>query len=169
MGAVTDNAEKHVLTGWLDRVLPGSMPTLRQQVAEFGAPVFGLGGPLASEGKLGATLGGLPNSGVMLRYLRGSSQIEVTTGRHPLGGTSMLLRRALEMAATTDATLPFSVSVSERLVMLAVGGGRSQFRVVEATTGHWVAVGGWKKRHLRLEGSPGTSPDGLSLIEVELP
>jgi hypothetical protein len=141
----------------------------RQQVSEFGLPVLGLAGPFAEEGELGGTLGGSPNSGVMLRYQRDGTQIEVTTARRPLGGTVELLRRVLQMSVSLKATLPFSVSVSERLLMLPVVDGRSQFRVVGATSGHWIAVGGWKKRHLRLEGSPGTSPDELSLAEVVLP
>jgi len=141
----------------------------RSKVDEFGSPILGLAGPLAAEGELGATLGGAPCTGVVLRYGGGTSQIEVTTGRHPLGGTWILLRRILEMAASPDAGLPFSVSVSERLLMLPVVDRSTQFRVVEATSGHWIAVGGWMKRHLRIEGSPGTAPEGLSLTEVVLP
>ena len=158
-----------VLDGWLRHAMAPSVPRIRSQVDEFGAPVFGLAGPRAADGELGATLGGAPNLGVVLRYGSGPSQVEVTTGRHPLGGTWILLRRILELAASPEATLPFAVSVTERLLMLPVADGRSQFRVVEATSGHWIAVGGWKKRHLKLEGHPGTSPDGMSLTEVVLP
>lgn len=73
------------------------------------------------------------------------------------------------MSATPEDAFPFSVTVTERLLMLSVCGGRSQFRVVETTSGHWIAVGGWEKRHLGLEGSPDTSPEGLTLVEVALP
>ena len=107
--------------------MPSSVSTIRSQANEFGIPVFGLAGPLATEGELGGMLGGVPNSGIVLRYGSGASQIEVTTGRHPLGGTWILLRRILEMAASPHATLPFSVSVTERLLMLPVGEGHSQF------------------------------------------
>jgi len=163
--------ERPVLHAWLNHVMPLSAPRFRQQVGEFGMPILGLTGPEAEEGELGGTLGGSPNCGVVLRYLRGGTRIEVTTGRYALGGTQNLLRRTLEMATTTreEAVLPFSVSVTERLLMLPVVDQSAQFRVVEATSGHWIAVGGWKKRHLRLEGSPGTSPDGLGLTEVVLP
>ena len=81
----------------------------------------------------------------------------------------MLVHLVLEAATRPKVTLPFSVTVTERLLMTRIGDGRAQFRVVEATTGHWVAAGGWKKRHLRLQGSAGTGPDDLALTEVALP
>lgn len=62
--------------------------------------------------------------------------------------------------------LPFTITVEERLVMLPITKLRTEFRVLESSTGHWEAVGGTTERHLRLAGTPGTSVDGLELHPV---
>lgn len=95
--------------------------------------------------------------------------LDLTAAQVDWAEVAELLERVLAAAARSGVSLPFSVSVTERLVMLPVLDRRAQFRVIEASSGHWLAVGGWKKRHLRLEGSPGTSVDELSLTEVVLP
>ncbi|MGI8793238.1 MAG: hypothetical protein ACR2H3_08685 [Acidimicrobiales bacterium] len=38
--------------------------------------------------------------------------------------------------------------------------------MLEASTGHWEAAGGYQKRHLSLSGSPGTGLDDLELVAV---
>jgi len=53
--------------------------------------------------------------------------------------------------------------------MLPVLGIRTPFRVITASDGNWVAVGGFKKRHLQLIGAPGTSAESLELLSVTLP
>ena len=161
--------DKPVVHRWLDWAMPSSVERIRGQLQEFGNPIIGLAGALAADGKLSATLGGVRNSGVTLAYVVGDDRIDVTTGRYGLGGTGNLVQLVLEAAVRPRVYLPFTVSVDERLIIVTVSDGRAQFRVVQASTGHWVAAGGWKKRHLRLQGSPGTSPESLVLTEVLLP
>ena len=64
--------------------------------------------------------------------------------------------------------LPWSVSLDERLVMIPVDDTLTQFRVVEADTGDWVAVGGMKKRHLLLSGTAGVQAEQLVVGPVAL-
>lgn len=162
--------KKPVVQGWLDWVMPQSVERFREHVQRVGDPVIGLAGPLATEGKLGGPpTAAVPSRSITLSYVFGGRRIDVMTAKSQLGGTVTLVHIVIEAAVRPKISLPFSLTVDERLIMLSIGDGRAQFRVVEASTGHWVAAGGWKKRHLRLHGSPGTSPDSLALTEVVLP
>lgn len=98
----------------------------------------------------------------------GEVHVQVSTGTQTFGGTMVLVEEVLRRSAH-DATLPLQLTVEERLVMLPVLGTRSQFRVIQSSGGHWIAVGGFRKRHLRLSGTPGTAPDDLELVSVVLP
>lgn len=133
-------------------------------IRELGPPIYAVGGEWLPRVSLGG-LSGSPCQSVLLRHRAGTRQIEVTTGRRPLGGTTNLLHR-LMVAAVHDPELmlPFELRVEERLVMVPVGDGRQQFRVLEASTGHWEAAGGYEKRHLALSGTPGTRLDDLALV-----
>ena len=140
---------------------------MRTAAEEFGPPVFGLLGPQASEGVLTAH-GGRPCSQMMLLYQTADGRVEVTTGTRPLGGTDSLVRNVLLRSIPQKVRLPWSVGLDERLVMLPVDGTPTQFRVVTASTGDWLAAGGMKKRHLLLAGTAGVSVEDLRLGPVAL-
>ena len=140
---------------------------MRQAVEEFGQPVFGLWGDHAGAGVLSGH-GGRPCNRVDLRYAVEDAVITVTTGSRPLGGTENLVRELLLRSVHHKTHLPWTVTIDERLVMLPVDGTQTQFRVVEATTGDWMAAGGLEKRHLLLTGTTGTSIDDLELGPVAL-
>lgn len=141
---------------------------MRGAAEEFGVPVFGLLGPDAGAGVLNGT-GGRPCSQVTLLYRTIAGRVEVTTGTRPLGGTNNLVRDVLMRAIPQKIRFPWSVSVDERLVVVSVEDTLTQFRVVTASTGDWVAAGGMKKRHLLLTGTPGISVEDLRLGPVALP
>lgn len=130
---------------------------------ELGPPIFGLAGPLAATGVVNG-LSGRPCQEITVLYRPPGGRIEVTTSRRPLGGTDHLVLALLQASVPLgDVRLPFTITVDDRLVMLPVTKLRTQFRVLESTTGHWAAVGGTPERHLRLTGTPGTSIDDLEL------
>ena len=134
---------------------------------ELGDPIYALGGSWLASAELGG-FGGQPGDRVTLRHRDGTRQIEVTTARRPLGGTRHLLHQLFVAVAHADLALPLDLRVDERHVMLPVGDGRQQFRVIEASTGYWVSAGGYEKRHLALAGTPGTAIDALTLVPVTL-
>jgi hypothetical protein len=139
----------------------------RRAVEELGPPLFGLAEAAAGEGGIGG-YGGAPCDQVTLRYETSAGPIEVTTARRPLGGTSNLVRQLLARSVPSKPRLPWTVTLDERLVMLPVLDIRTQFRVMHSSTGHWMAAGGFKKRHLLLAGHPGTAVDRLVLGRVSL-
>jgi len=136
-------------------------------VEELGSPIFALADPPAN-GTTIMAFGGKPCSQVTVRCAVAEGYIDVTTGRRPLGGTTNLVRSLLMSAVPAKPHLPWDVSLDERLTMLMVDDVRTQFRTVQASTGHWLAAGGRKKRHLLLSGSMGTSVDGLRLATLTL-
>ena len=142
--------------------------TVRRALDEIGPPVFGLVGPLASSGVVNGTAG-RPCDEITVLYRPPGGRIEVTTSRRPLGGTDHLVLALLQASVPLgNVALPFTLTVDERLVMLPVTKLRTQFRVLESTTGHWEAVGGTTERHLRLTGTPGTAIDDLELHPVAI-
>jgi len=158
--------DRPVLDNWLTGVMAESVQGLRENVERLGEPVFGLAGPLAASGQVSSwACWGRPH--ITLRFGPPDALVEVATGTLSLGGTDVLVSELLLRSARSVA-LPFSISVAERLVMLPVLGIRTQVRVLEASTGHWIAATGSSKRHLRLTGTPGTSPDDLELVSVVL-
>lgn len=149
-------------------VMSQSIPAAREVAESIGDPVFGLAGPLARQGVLFHSRGG-DGRLLGLRYDNGNSRsVQVTTGTSPQGGTTILVREVIT-SATHDLRPPFTISVSERLVMVPVLAVPTQFRVIETSNGHWLAAGGFKKRHIRLGGSPGTAVDDIELTAVVLP
>ena len=161
--------EEPVLTRWLAWVMEQSVPRVREVAERLGSPIFGLAGPTADAGVLsGHGSVAARNLYITLRYGEPERHVEITTGSKPLGGTERLVRDVI-FRATWGVRLPFDLSVDERLVMVPVLEVPTQFRVVQASVGHWSAAGGYKKRHLRLDGTPGTAPERLALTSVVLP
>lgn len=140
---------------------------MRAAAEEFGVPVFGLLGPKDAHGVVNG-FGGRPCNQMTLQYRTPYWQVEVTTATRPLGGTGNLVRRLIMSAIPEKLHLPWGVSLHERLVMIHVDDTPTQFRVVEADTGHWVAAGGMKKRHLLLTGTAGVNIEDLALGPVAL-
>lgn len=116
-------------------------------VAEFGQPLYGLDGGDVTGTMRGHS--GKPTTWVILGFRTPEGQIEVTTSRHPLGGTGNLVDSLLRAEVREKIKFPWSMTIEERLVMLPVGRGRSQFRVLESSHGTWAAAGGFEKRHIR--------------------
>jgi hypothetical protein len=117
---------------------------MRTALDELGRPVFGLTGPLAREGVMNGH-GGKPCNQVTMLYRSGEARTEVTTSRHPLGGTDRLVHDVLFRSIPDPVRLPLTITVTERLVMIPVSDVQTQFRVLEATDGTWVAAGGFEK------------------------
>lgn len=146
-----------------------SVPDARAAAEGLGSPIYGLAGPAAERGILSMWAStGSQNRLVRLRFGSNDRYVDVTTATGPLGGTERLVREVI-YEATRGAHLPFSLTVEERLVMVPVMDVQTQFRVVQTSIGHWSAAGGFKKRHLRLDGTPGTAPENLALTPVVLP
>lgn len=112
---------------------------MRTAAEEFGLPVFGLRGPNAADGVVNGH-GGKPCTRMTLLYQTPDWRVEVTTAAAPLGGTNNLVRNVLLRATPQKVRLPWSVRLDERLVMIPVDDTPTQFRVVEASTGDWIAV-----------------------------
>ncbi|HSH61699.1 MAG TPA: hypothetical protein VK988_19035 [Acidimicrobiales bacterium] len=148
-------------------VRPEWLIQMQAAAEEFGSPIFGLLGPHAREGVFNGW-GGRPCIQVTLLYRPAAGRIEVTTGAKPLGGTWNLVHNLLARSIPDDVRLPWGVSIDERLVMLPVGGTLTEFQVVVASTGDWMAAGGTPERHLLLAGSSGTAVDDLRLGPVGL-
>jgi len=140
---------------------------MRTAAEEFGTPVFGLLGRHAGEGVLSGHVG-RPCTQITLLYRTADGRVELTTGTKPLGGTYSLVRNVIMRSIPQKVHLPWSVGLDERLVMLPVDDTPTQFRVVTASTGDWLAAGGMKKRHLLLTGTPGISVEDLRLGPVAL-
>ena len=140
---------------------------MRTAAEEFGVPVFGLRRPNATEGVVNGH-GGKPCTQITLLYRTPDWRLEVTTAATPLGGTDSLVRNVLVRAIPQKVHLPWSVTLDERLVMIPVDDTPTQFRVVEASTGDWMAAGGMKKRHLLLTGTAGLDSEQLVLGPVAL-
>lgn len=140
---------------------------MRTAAEEFGAPVFGLRGPDAASGVVNGH-GGKPCTQMTLLYRTPDWRVEVTTAAAPLGGIDNLVRNVLMRAIPQKVHLPWSVSLDERLAMIPVDDIPTQFRIVEANTGDWMAAGGMKKRHLSLTGTAGVGIEQLALGPVAL-
>lgn len=142
------------------------MESARACATRLGDPVLGLAG--SGDGWLCTHTAPPMWPYLTLQYGEHERFIQVSTGRHSFGGTQTLVEEVLRSAAQ-GAGLPLHLAVEERLIMLRVLGKRMQFRVIESSNGHWIAVGGYRRRHLRLRGMPGTMPDELELVSVILP
>lgn len=151
----------------ISTVRPEWIMQMRTAAEELGSPVFGLLGPHAGAGVVNG-YGGRPCSQMTLLYRTADGRVEVTTGTKPLGGTDSLVRHVIMRSLPQKVRLPWSVCLDERLVMLPVEHTPTQFRVVTASTGDWLATGGMKKRHLLLTGTAGVSVDDLRLGPVAL-
>ena len=141
---------------------------MKAGIEEFGQPVYGLAGTSPD-----GTVSQYGPRQVTVRYELGRGEIlEVTTGRHSLGGTRGLMMDLIARVVPLKPRLPWHLSLSERNVFVPVSGTRTQFHLVEASTGDWVAAGGFRtpgvrKRHLLLNGTSGVNPENLSLAPVE--
>lgn len=141
---------------------------MKAGIEEFGQPVYGLAGR-----SLGGTVSQYGPRQVAVRYELSRAEIlEVTTGRHPLGGTLGLMTRLIARVVPAKPRLPWELSLSERNVFVLVQGTRTQFHLVEASTGDWIAAGGFRTRgvrtrHLLLNGTSAVTPEELSLAPVE--
>lgn len=143
----------------------------RAVAVRLGRPVYGMAGPHAERGILDHhTDPTRPARYLLLRLRYGTNDrfLEVTNGNSPLGGTDGMVREVVR-ASVFKARPPFTRTVTERLVKVPVDGVSTQFRVIEADTGHWQAAGGIGKRHLLLTGCGGITPEGLALTRVVLP
>ena len=141
---------------------------MRTTIEEFGPPIYGLAGvgvPSGTVCQYGSRL-------ISVRYqFDAVTRVEVTTARYPLGGTRDLMVELTKAAIPTKPPLPWNLSVSERNVFVNVSGTRTQFHVVEASTGEWIAAGGFdarelRKRYLRLMGTAGIRVEDLALAPV---
>jgi ribosomal protein S18 acetylase RimI-like enzyme len=180
-GTATENGIVHRDLVWFDQILDPPTEeaasatellddwsaTMRRAADEFGRPIFGLAGPLAEEGVLNGH-GGVPCEQVTLLYRSGGARIEVTTGRKPLGGTDRMVTDLLFRSSSSPPSLPWTLTLSERLVTIPVAGTTTQFRVMESSTGQWLAAGGLGKRHLLIHGTTGVSVDDLALTPVSI-
>lgn len=138
-----------------------------EAVADFGQPLYGLDGSDATGTMQGHS--GKPTTWVILGFRTPEGQIEVTTSRRPMGGTGNLLNSLLAAEVREKKiTFPWSMTIEERLVMLRVGRGRSQFRVLKSSHGMWAAAGGFEKRHITMTGTKGTVIDDLALVPTVL-
>lgn len=141
---------------------------MRAGIREFGEPVYGLAG----DGIPGGTVSRYGGRMVSVLYQLGRvDRLEVTTGRHRLGGNRGLMTELIMRVVPLKPRLPWEISLSERNVFALVQGTRTQFHLVEASTGDWIAAGGFRKRdvrkrHLLLSGTPGVRVEELSLVPV---
>lgn len=156
-----------VLRDWAGSFPSNWVAGMRASIAKLGPPVYGVAGPLATTGVVYLHGGWLGADVLGIRFGPPDREVLVTNARQPQGGTDKLVQEVLQPAGRALA-MPFTVSVEERLVMIPVDGTRTQFRVVSASTGHWVAAGGLRKRHLHLSGVPGTSPEEIELVPILL-
>ena len=158
--------------GWL--ITPPSpewpeewLARMRATIEEFGPPVYGL----SPEGPAG-TVSRYGDRKVAVNYkLSPSEWVEVTTSAIRLGGTSGLMTQLVTRMIPMKPRLPWELSLSERNVFVQVAGTRTQFHLVEASTGDWIAAGGFRKREVRkryllLNGTAGVKVEHLSLVPV---
>lgn len=136
---------------------------MKAGLARFGAPVYGLPAALGHQGTL--SMYGRYQVSVTYR-LAGVDSLEVTTGRRPLGGTRNLVMQLFTRSAPQKPELPWQLSLTERNVWIPVEGTRTQFHVIEASTGDWIAAGGFLKRHLLLAGTEGFRIEEVVLSPV---
>ena len=134
-----------------------------ESVAELGSPIFGLAdltGCIAMYGRS-------PCTELAVAYdVDGDARIEVTTASRPLGGTDWMMHRLLAATVGRKTSFPWSVQIDETHHMLAIEDGRAQFRRLAASSGHWIAAGGFGKRHVLLTGSPGSAITDCTLVQV---
>lgn len=150
-----------------------SLARMRAAVEEFGQPVYGLSPEApAGEGCPGGTVSRYGGRQVSVRYqLTRADWVEVTTSSYPLGGTRGLMTALMTRIVPMKPVLPWALSLSERNVHVQVDGTRTQFHLVEASTGDWIAAGGFRrrgvrKRYLRLSGASGVQVEDVSLVPV---
>ena len=141
---------------------------MRAALEKFGEPVYGLSPAERVTGTL-SQYGGRQVS--VLYQLGQSDRVEVTTSRYSVGGTAGLMMQLITRMIPTKPQLPWQVSFSDRNVFVPVAGTRTQFHLVEASTGDWIAAGGFRKREVRkryllLTGTPGVKAEDLSLVPV---
>lgn len=177
-GTSTENGIVHRDLVWLDQMLSGEVsrpPPGRHDwhadsmraAGELGPPIFGLTGPLARAGVLNGH-GGRPCDQVTLLYRPTGMRIEVTTSTRPLLGIQPQATMVLSRAQMDEPTFPFTITLSERTVMIPISGTPTAFRAVESSTGHWQAAGDFAERHLSISGTPGVVPEDLALAAVAL-
>lgn len=141
---------------------------MRTGIGEFGQPVYGLppeGWPAGTVSQYG------PQQVAVLYQLSPTDRVEVTTGRRSLGGTHRLMTELMMRVLPMKPRLPWQLSLSERDVFIPVQDTRTQFHLVEASTGDWIAAGGFRKREVRkrylmLTGTSGVKVEDLSLVPV---
>ena len=135
---------------------------------KFGQPVYGL----SPAERLTGTLSQYGARQVSILYqLSQPDRVEVTTSRYSVGGTAGLMMQLITRMIPTKPQLPWQVSFSDRNVFVPISGTRTQFHLVEASTGDWIAAGGFRKREVRkryllLTGTPGVKAEDLSLVPV---
>lgn len=138
---------------------------MRAGVEAFGDPVYGLAGVGGTVSQYGDRLLGV------LYQLGPADRLEVTNGRYPLGGTRGLMVQLTAIVIPAKPHLPWELSFRQRNAFVTFDGTRTQFHVVQASTGDWIAAGGFdkwgvRKRYLRLTGTPGVNVEDLSLAPV---
>ena len=137
-------------------------------IEEFGHPVYGLAGEDLPVG----TVSQYGDRSVSVRYeLSRVDHVEVRTSRRRLGGTRGLMLQLATIAIPLKPRLPWELSLRERNAFVSVDGTSTQFHVVEASTGQWMAAGGFRrwgvrKRYLLLTGTSGVHVEDLSLVPV---
>lgn len=136
---------------------------MRAAVTSFGWPVYGLAEPPAGPGVLSM----YGRHDIAVAYPLGETDsLEVTTGRRPLGGTHGLMLRLIPRAVPRKPEFPWSLSINERNVWIPVEETRTQFHLMEASSGHWIAAGGFLKRHLLLAGTGALRIEQVVLVPV---
>lgn len=138
---------------------------MRASVTKFGWPIYGLAEP--PDGASVLSMYGRYDVAVTYRVSEADS-LEVTTGRRPLGGTQGLMLRVIPRAVPRRPEFPWRLSIDERNVWIPVEGTRTQFHLIEASTGHWMAAGGFLKRHLLLTGTAALRLEQVALVPVVL-
>jgi hypothetical protein len=74
--------------------------------------------------------------------------------------------RLADLRDRVKTSFPWSVQIDESHHMVSIEDGRAQFRMLAASTGHWLAAGGFGKRHLLLSGAPGSDIGECELARV---
>jgi len=147
---------------------------MKAGIEEFGQPIYGLApaGIPANERAAGVVSQYGGDRVAVLYQLSPVDRLEVATGRHHrLGGTRNLMTQLTTRVIPMKPRLPWQLSLSERDVSLPVDGTPTQFHLVEASTGDWMAAGGFRrrgvrKRYLLLTGTAGVKVEELSLVPV---
>ena len=146
------------MVGW---VRPEWIQSMQQAVEQLGPPIYGLAD--AGRGVLRGH-GGMPCHEVTVEFRLGDERwVHVTTASQPQGGARRLVMRLLMRSIPESPDFPWTLTIGERMAYPTVESTRTQFRLMELSTGEWIAAGGFKKRHLQLAGSAGTALDGLAL------